>query len=487
MVGASQETSVFYCLNKFVMKKFRFGSMVGMGFIFLFSLNLILVLAGLITNIIWLIVAAIILSAVQFAFHNLFSRKSSILKTYPFRLRLRHILGKMSPAFAKLIFQGDTTRRVVSSKQHELIVKRANNIPTEIVRNTLLDQDDPNFECLKFNRDNSSLKVDFKELKTRIGTSQCDQPYDLSILNIGALNQKLLKNGSLLALSEGANIQRCAINTGKEGVSPNLIRAGSDLIWQIAHEDYALRNDDSTFNEKFFQVTACRPYIKMIEIVLPRHEESIKKRLSGNKMIIFLNRLRMLSQGKPVGIRLFNPTEGLITSICNAMLSSRIYLDFITIDSTLSVSGFDSFTISNATAPCYVKALTFLKRAIDSNGLPTKILAAGSIISEYDVLRSIALGASACYATVPMILAVKSKTRFTFNDSIYQRVRVANFHRNTVEAVIKLMELCAYKSLDDVKPGDFYQKTNFFEAKSLKEIYFDDKLVLSPHLISGLN
>lgn len=469
------------------MKKFRFRSLLGVGFIFLFSLNVILVIAGLITTITGFIIVPIVLSAVQIVLHDLFTRKHSTLRYYPFKPKLKHVLGKISPLLPKFLFKDEVLRTSVSSKQYQLIVNRANNIPTDVVRSALLPLDDPDFEGLKYVYSDVPIDLRATDLKVQIGSVQCDQPYALSILNIGGLNQKVVSDTTILALSEGANIQRCAVNTGNGGFSPYLIRGGSDLIWQIAHEDYAFRKDDGSFNENLFQVTSTRPYIKMIEIVLPRNELSIMKRVAGDRMISFLNRLRDLSEGKPIGIRLFNPSQEVINCICNSMYATRIYLDFITIDSTVSVSGFDSFSVSSALSASCFEPLAGAKKAISSYGLPTKVIASGTIVSEYDILRSIALGASACYCTAPMILAVGSGSRLKFKDPIGQRVRVANFHRNTIDATLKLMELCGYNTLEDVKPDDFYRKINFFEVKSLKEIYFDHHPAKGLRLFSGLS
>jgi hypothetical protein len=485
--GQSGNFQFFYCLSKFIMKKIRFRSLVWTGFIFLFSFNVILLAAGLITDVVGFIIVPIILSVAQIVLHDLFARRHSTLRYYPFRARLKYVLGKISPLVPKFLFKDESLRTTVSSKQYELIVNRANNISSEVVRNTLSHPDDPGFEGIGHGMYNH-LPVDLRatDLNVQIGNFQCSQPYTLSVLNIGGLNQKGLNNATIHALSEGANIQGCAVNTGKGGISPYLIRGGSDLIWQIAHEDYVFRRDDSSFNETLFEVTATRPYIKMIEIVLPRHELSIMKRLAGDRMIFFLKRLRDLSEGKPIGVRLFNPSYEIINCICKSMYVTRIYLDFITIDSSVSESAFDSFSVSSASSARYFESLTCAKKAISSYGLTTKIIATGNIVSEYDILRSIALGASACYCTAPMILAV-APSRLKFKDPVGQRVRVANFHRNTIDATFKLMELCGYYSLEDVKPDDFYRKIDFFEIKSLKEIYFDHHAVKSSHLFSGLS
>ena len=169
------------------------------------------------------------------------------------------------------------------------------------------------------------------------------------------------------------------------------------------------------------------------------------------------------------------------------MQSSGINLDFITIDNTYSEDGFGSFAVSNASAPVFLESLAFLRKTLDSYGLPVKILAAGPVVTEYDLLRYVALGASACYCTAPIILAVRLGRWRKFEDVSKRRLHVSNYHRNTIASTIKLMEVCGYQSLTEVKAGDFYRKVNFFESKSLQEIYFNESKVKSPHLFSGLS
>jgi len=454
------------------MKKIQFQSLVGLGFIALFCLNVIFVIGGIITDKIGFIIVPIILSVVQIILHNSFTRKQLTLQHYPLNARLNYILAKFSPRVLNCLFKNDFLKHSLSSKQYDLVIARANNVTTDIVKSSLMAEY-LQFEGVKYSYSTNPSSLRVSDLLVQIG-AQCGQPYTLSVLNIDGLTQRAINNDTILALSEGANIQGCAVNTGRNGVSSSLIRGGSDLIWQIAHEDYVFRKDDGSFNEILFRVTATRPYVKMVEVAFPRQEYAVTKRLSSNKTISFLGRLRDLSGGKPIGIRLFNPTKQMAIQVCKLMRETNIYLDFITIDSTVTSTGFDSFNTIQASNDMRFKALADLKKAIDEYALPTKILVSGAIVSEYDILRSIALGASACYCITPMILAAHSGSLLELPDSIRQRMRVANFHRNTISAMAKLMDLCGYSSLMEVKADDFYRRMDFFNTRSLKKIYFDN-------------
>lgn len=468
------------------MKKFRFQSLLGICFILLFCLNVSLVLTGLTTNGLSFIVAAIILSALQIAAFGLFKRKQSVLRTYPLKPALKYFSGKIHPILPKLFSENDHLKAMVNPKQYDLIVSRANNAPTGIVSSTLLHDEMPGFEHLKTDVNIKPVKLNVTDLRVRIGNEQCTQPYNLCILNIDALTQKAARSSSLLALSGAANISGTALNTGKRGISSHVLRGGGDLIWQVANEDQAFRKTDSSFNEKLFQVTAARPYIKMIEMALPVHEAAIMKRLSRNRMLIFLNRLRFLSGGKPIGIRLFNPGKEIITSICQSMLSSEVFLDFITLDRVAPLIGSDASNVAFANDSACFETLAFSAKVIKNYGLPVKTLFAGPVVTEYDVLKAVALGAGACYSTIPAMLNSDSGYLFRTKGTD-QKIRISNFLNYTIRSTVKLMESCAYRSLEDVKASDFYRKMNFFEVKSLKEIYLEEHPVRSPHLFTGMS
>lgn len=50
---------------------------------------------------------------------------------------------------------------------------------------------------------------------------------------------------------------------------------------------------------------------------------------------------------------------------------------------------------------------------------------------------------------------------------------VANLHKNTVEAAVRLMEHCGYTGLADISSEDFYQCSAMYGIRSLKELYFN--------------
>lgn len=456
------------------MKKFKFQSGIGLGFIYLFCLNICLLLAGVVMHSIGFVIAAIILGMFQLFLHYQFRVKYSALSANRYAIDLKNGLTFFYSKVSGL--NKNDVGHSFNRKQREVIIKRSGNIPTGIIRSTLTNPNSAEFECIR--KDKTPIKIECKNLQVDIGTEQCIKPYNLSVLNVGALNQQSLSSDAIHALSEGAKIQGCAVNTGECGISPYLIRGGGDLIWQISNDNVAFRNADGSFNETLFKRDATRPYVKMIEVILSGQDIStIRKDFSADKAILFLKRLRDLSKGKPIGIKLYTPDEELISCIATSMVNTGIYIDFITID---GIEPGKEVLYSKSNSPFmsqFFDSLAFARKAADRNKLPVKIIASGKIVTEYDILRAIALGAHACYCTGPMIYATGTGSSwFKKPDPLTQRVGVANFHRNTVNATIKLMELCSYETLDDVKASDFYRRSNFLKTRNLKEIYFENSV-----------
>jgi glutamate synthase domain-containing protein 2 len=137
-------------------------------------------------------------------------------------------------------------------------------------------------------------------------------------------------------------------------------------------------------------------------------------------------------------------------------------------------------------------ALAFVKASLVEFGLQgrVKIIAAGKIITAFDVLKSIALGASACYSARGMMLSLgciqalvcdsgrcpvgvttQDPRLYKGIDPSDKRVRVANYHRNTMDSVKEIMEACGFATLEQIDANKFYRRLNGHEYQSLEGLY----------------
>jgi len=141
--------------------------------------------------------------------------------------------------------------------------------------------------------------------------------------------------------------------------------------------------------------------------------------------------------------------------------------------------------------PLY-EALTFASKTLQLYGVKKhiRLIAAGKIISGFDILKVLALGADACYSArgmmfslgciqalrcdsgkCPVGVATQEARLYKGLDITDKKIRVANFHHNTIKATIQLMEACGFKSLEEINVSSFFRKLNSTDTKSFDEIY----------------
>ena len=255
---------------------------------------------------------------------------------------------------------------------------------------------------------------------------------------------------------------------------------------------FGCRDHQGNFDEQSFAATAIKPQIKMIEIklsqgakpghggVLPKAKITAEiahiRNIPNDKdcvspavnpecttpiaLLNFVNKLRELSGGKPVGFKLCigNPAEFL--SICKAMLKTGITPDFITVDGAEGGTGAAPIEFSNRLGMVCLEAVSFVNNALVGVGLRDQIhiIASGKTATSFDLLTKIAIGADSVNAARTMMLAlgcVQSKqcntnhcpTGIATQDPARSKAidlsdkseRVKNFHDNTLASFYELV------------------------------------------------
>jgi len=145
------------------------------------------------------------------------------------------------------------------------------------------------------------------------------------------------------------------------------------------------------------------------------------------------------------------------------------------------------------------EALAFVKQTLLEHGLSKqiKIIAAGKIITGFDVLKVLSLGASACYSArgnmfalgciqalicdsgrCPVGVATQNPSLYKGLDPYEKSVRVYNFHLNTVKAIKEIIEACGFDGVEDVKPSKIFRRIDQQTILSFEEIYFRRNIFL---------
>lgn len=454
---------------------------------------------------------------------NSTQRKHSLLRNYPLLGYIRYGFESIRPEIRQYFIESDLDGKPFNRRQRSLVYQRAKNVRETVPFGMQADSREIGFEWMSHTM--YPVKIENKDLRVTIGNKACKKPYSSSLLNISAMSYGSLSKNALLALNGGAKLGNFAHNTGEGGISPYHFENNGDLIWQIGTGYFGCRNAEGNFDDTLFAVQSKHPNIKMIEIklsqgakpghggILPAEKNTpeiaaIRKVkpytkvvsppghsafTNAESLLYFVDKLRRLSDGKPIGIKLCIGELSEFEEICIKMKKTGISPDFIVIDGAEGGTGAapPEFT-DNVGMPLY-DALAAAHRMLKAYGVRenTKIIAAGRIITGFDMIRVLALGADLCYSArgmmfalgciqalqcdsgkCPVGVATQEKSLYKGLDVNDKKVRVANFHSNTLKSMVELMEAGGFEKPEDIKAEKLYRRVTTTRIKTFDELYF---------------
>jgi glutamate synthase domain-containing protein 2 len=472
-------------------------------------------------------VLAFSLPLLLLAIINIRQKKHAILRNFPLIGYLRYFFESIRPEIRQYFFESDLDGKPFNRRQRSIVYQRAKNERQTVAFGMQADPNARGFEWVAHSV--YPIKLNEGELRVWIGNHLCQQPYHASIYNIGAMSYGALSKTAITALNEGAKLGNFAHNTGEGGISEYHLKGG-DLIWQIGTGYFGCRDDKGRFHSLAFRKNALRPQVKMIELklsqgakpghggILPAAKNTaeiaaIRQVTAGTTihspsahtefdspegMVQFLQLLRELSDGKPVGFKICIGDRQEFIDICKAIKISGCIPDFISVDGGEGGTGAAPLEFTDHLGMPLYEALGFVKQTLDEFDLARhiKILAAGKIITGFDVLKALSLGASACYSARGMMFALGCIQALicdsgkcpvgvaTQNPALYKgldptdkRVRVYNFHLNTIKATKEMMEACGFSDIQSIQPSKFFRRVDEQTIMSFEEIYFKRKKI----------
>jgi glutamate synthase domain-containing protein 2 len=455
---------------------------------------------------------------------DMIQTRQSIRRNFPVLGRLRYVFEDLRPKIQQYFVESDTDGSPINRNERSVIYQRAKKQIDTIPFGTQLNVYAEGYEWMT----HSIAPKDFHKMdhnpRVKFGGSDCKQPYDMSVLNVSAMSFGSLSQNAILALNAGAKIGGFAHNTGEGGLSPYHLEPGGDIIWQVGTGYFGARTEDGNFSADAFQKNATKPSVKMIEIKLsqgakPGHggilpaakntPEIAAIRLvkpgttvfsppfhsafgTPMELVLFIKKLRDLSGGKPVGFKLCIGRKAEFLSICKAMVQLKIYPDFITIDGGEGGTGAAPPEFTNYVGMPLLDALSFVDNALRGFGIrhEMKLIASGKILTGFHLVRAMALGADSCNCARAMMMALgciqalecnknTCPTGVATQDPYFmkglvvedKKVRVANFHKNTVESFVELIGAAGLDHPDKINRSHVYRRVFMNMVKTYDEIY----------------
>ncbi len=486
----------------------------------IFSVLLILLIGQYWSPIYWLFI--IVLPLVFLGLFDIFQKKHTILRLYPVVGHGRFLLESVRPEIQQYFVETDINGTPISREFRSLVYQRAKGNNDTRPFGTQFDVYRSGYEWV--NHSLNPKAVTNHHPRIIFGGKDCKHPYAASPLNISAMSFGALSKNAISALNKGAKYGAFSHNTGEGGISRYHLVGGADLVWQIGTGYFGCRDEFGFFDADKFTKKANNDVVKMIEIklsqgakpghggILPaakltqeiadmRHvplgEDVISPPAhsafdSPVGLLEFVQKLRELSDMKPVGFKLCigSPVEFL--SITKAMLETGITPDFITIDGGEGGTGAAPIELTNSVGTPLRDALIFVNNALIGTGLRDRIriIASGKALSAFHMLRLMALGADTINSARAMMfalgcvqsrscntdrcptgIATQNPARFKALDIEHKSKRVARYHAAMIENLVELIAVAGLESLDQLEPKHINRRVIGTDVKNYQQLY----------------
>jgi glutamate synthase domain-containing protein 2 len=446
--------------------------------------------------------------------------KHAVIRNYPIIGHMRFLLEYIRPEMRQYFLEGDNEAAPFSRVQRSLVYARAKGESDKRPFGTQLDVGADGYEWI--NHSVAPTQVATHDFRINIGVADngCMQPYSASVFNISAMSFGALSANAILALNQGAKKGGFAHDTGEGSISEHHRLHGGDLIWEIGSGYFGCRSDNGHFNSDKFKANAIDPQVKMIEIKLsqgakPGHggllpgskvtpeiaaargvpvgvdcvsPASHSAFSTPTEMMLFVQHLRTLSGGKPVGFKLCIGHPWEFFAIVKAMLETGIVPDFIVVDGAEGGTGAAPQEFTDHVGAPLQEGLLLVHNTLKGAGLRNRIRlgCAGKVVSAFDIARMMALGADWCNSARGFMFALgciqaqachtgQCPTGVTTQDAHRQKAlhvptkaeRVSNFHQQTLHALQEIVQAAGLKHPSEITAHHIVRRVNDNEVRLL--------------------
>ncbi len=471
----------------------------------------------------WLAVPAGIFGFLSiWGLRDLLQRRHAILRNYPLAAQLRFLFEEIRPEMRQYFFEDDKDGMPFSRDKRAVVYQRSKRQLDKRPFGTQYNVYQVPYEWL--HHSTVPANVVKEPFRVNIGGPDCTRPYSASVYNISGMSFGALSPNAILALNKGAQKGKFAHTTGEGGISTYHKQYGGHLIWQIGSGYFGCRTQEGRFSPERFQENAALDQVKMIEVklsqgakpghggVLPKAKISLEiakaREISRDEdcvsparhpefstpleLMSFVNTLRRLSDGKPIGLKLCvgHPVEFL--SICKAMVETGITPDYVVVDGAEGGTGAAPLEFTDHMGMPLREGLAFVHSALIGVNLRGRIKlgASGKIASAFDMARVMALGADWCNAARGFMFAIgciqaqhchtdKCPTGVATQDWFRQRAlvvpnkaeRVFHFHRATLEALAELVAAMGLRHPGQIQPHHISRRMSGERIATFAELF----------------
>ncbi len=447
-------------------------------------------------------------------------KKRSILSNFPLLGRFRFFLESIRPELRQYYWESDDDEVPYSRNQRTMVYERSKNEGGVRPFGSLQKFYENDFVWL--NHSISPSHIRDQNFKIMVGNGK--NSYHMSVLNISGTSFGAISPPAITSLNKAAKMGGFAHNTGEGSLSPYHEAGEGDTIWQISTGYFGCRDKKGNFCSKTFSQKSQKKQVKMIEIKLsqgakpghggmllaPKVTQEIantrgidmgkdcispakhKEFSNPSELLKFVEKLKKLSNGKPVGIKMCVGHPWELISIIKAMVKEKKYIDFITVDGAEGGTGAAPAEFTDHIGCPLKDALVFVDNALIGSNLRgrVKIGASGKIVSAFDIAHMCALGADwvnmarpfmfsigciqcrSCHTgECPTGIATMDPMRYRAIDIEDRSQRAFNFHKNTLFVLKELLESVGVDHPEALNRRHIVRRLSESEIRLADQIY----------------
>ena len=356
-------------------------------------------------------------------------KKHSVLRNYPIVGHLRYLLERQGEYFRQYFFMNDREELPFNRATRAWVYRLAKAEGGLIGFGSTNNTNEPG-SILFVNHPYPVLEED--RLPTpplAIGADFCKEPFlARSVINISGMSFGAISEPAVRALSRGAALSGCWMDTGEGGLSPFHLEGNCDIVMQIGTAHYGIRDRDGNFSVERAREISALPQVKAFEIKLsqgakpgkggvlpaakvteqiakirgiPAHQDSISPNrhrdvADVNQLLDKIASVRDLT-GKPVGVKTAIGGWQFIKEVCEAVNRRGLEYapDFLAIDGGEGGSGAAPQALMDHMALPIAEALPRVVDALIESGLRSRVrlIAAGRLVTSARAAWALCAGA----------------------------------------------------------------------------------------------
>jgi glutamate synthase domain-containing protein 2 len=454
-------------------------------------------------------------------------RKQAIRRNYPVIGHLRYFFEKLGKFFRQYFFAMDREELPFNRAERTWVYRAAKNVDTTgafgSTHNLALSG-----SVLFVNCPFPVLDQDMAQVEPLVIGPYSEHPYNApSLFNISGMSYGALSRPAVQALSRGASLAGCWLNTGEGGLSPWHLEGGCDLVFQIGTAKYGVRDEHGELSDEKLRDIASHDKVKMFELKLsqgakpgkggilparkvtseiadirgiPVHTNSISPNRhpeidNVEQLLDMLVHIRTVT-GKPVGFKVVLGAYGWFDELCEAIVrrGPEHAPDFITLDSADGGTGAAPMSLMDYMGLPIRESLPMLVNRLERFGLRerVRVIASGKMITPAEVAWALCTGADFVVSARGFMFALgciqalqcnrnTCPTGITTHNPRLQKgldpqdkaVRVANYASNILYEVGVIAHACGVREARQLRRFHARLVTADGKSISLEDAYRD--------------